>query len=58
MVGDGVERRLAAILSMDVVGYSRLMAVDEVGTLGRLTRTTGRTSVPEEPSDLLPSRIV
>ncbi len=36
MVGDGVERRLAAILSMDVVGYSRLMAVDEVGTLGRL----------------------
>ncbi len=36
MAGDGVERRLAAILSMDVVGYSHLMAVDEVGTLGRL----------------------
>ena len=30
-----MERGLAAILSMDVVGYSRLMAVDEAGTLGR-----------------------
>ncbi|VIO78115.1 adenylate/guanylate cyclase domain-containing protein [Bradyrhizobium ivorense] len=28
-----VERRLAAIIAMDVVGYSRLMGVDEVGTL-------------------------
>jgi class 3 adenylate cyclase/TolB-like protein/Tfp pilus assembly protein PilF len=28
-----VERRLAAILAADVVGYSRLMGVDEVGTL-------------------------
>ena len=26
---DGVERRLSAILSADVVGYSRLMAEDE-----------------------------
>jgi adenylate cyclase len=31
-----VERRLAAILAADVVGYSRLMARDEAGTLGRL----------------------
>ena len=30
------ERRLAAILSADVVGYSRLMGVDESGTLARL----------------------
>ena len=30
------ERRLAAILSADVVGYSRLMAADEAGTVGRL----------------------
>ena len=29
-------RRLAAILIADVVGYSRLMGVDEVGTLTRL----------------------
>jgi class 3 adenylate cyclase len=29
-------RRLAAILTADVVGYSRLMAVDEAGTHARL----------------------
>ena len=32
----GVERRLAAILAADVVGYSRLMAADERGTHARL----------------------
>jgi adenylate cyclase len=32
----GVERRLAAILAADVVGYSRLMEVDEAGTLARM----------------------
>jgi adenylate cyclase len=31
-----MERRLAAILAADVVGYSRLMAADEEGTLTRL----------------------
>lgn len=31
-----MERRLAAILAADVVGYSRLMGVDEAGTLERL----------------------
>jgi adenylate cyclase len=31
-----VERRLAAILAADVVGYSRLMGMDEEGTLARL----------------------
>jgi adenylate cyclase len=31
----GVERRLAAILCMDVVGYSRLMSSDEEGTHAR-----------------------
>src|ERR671919_3211770 len=31
-----VERRLAAILAADMVGYSRLMEVDEAGTLARL----------------------
>jgi class 3 adenylate cyclase len=29
-------RRLAAILAADVVGYSRMVADDETGTLGRL----------------------
>jgi adenylate cyclase len=31
-----VERRLAAILAGDIAGYSRLMGVDEEGTLARL----------------------
>ena len=31
-----VERRLAAVLAADMVGYSRLMEVDETGTLARL----------------------
>ena len=31
-----MERRLAAILAADVVGYARLMSVDEAGTLARL----------------------
>ena len=36
MSEDRVERRLAAILAADVVGYSRLMGADEEGTLARL----------------------
>lgn len=36
MAGERVERRLAAILAADVAGYSRLMGVDEVGTLADL----------------------
>src|SRR5712671_2956280 len=32
----GPERRLAAVLAADMVGYSRLMEVDETGTLARL----------------------
>ena len=36
MTEEPVERRLAAILAADVVGYSRLMGIDEVGTLRRL----------------------
>ena len=31
-----VQRRLAAILAADVVGYSRLMGEDETGTLAQL----------------------
>jgi class 3 adenylate cyclase/TolB-like protein/Flp pilus assembly protein TadD len=34
--GKPVERRLAAIVAADVVGYSRLMGADEVGTLRAL----------------------
>ena len=31
-----MERRLAAILVADVVGYTRLMGADEVGTLRQI----------------------
>ena len=37
MVPQGVERRLAAILSADAVGYSRLMADDEADTIRVVT---------------------
>ncbi|MCZ6454790.1 MAG: adenylate/guanylate cyclase domain-containing protein [Alphaproteobacteria bacterium] len=36
MSEERVQRRLAAILAADVVGYSRLMGADEAGTLARL----------------------
>jgi adenylate cyclase len=36
MAEEHLRRRLAAILSADVVGYSRLMGLDEAGTLLRL----------------------
>ena len=36
MAADNITRRLAAIVSVDVVGYSRLMGVDEEGTLAAL----------------------
>jgi TolB-like protein/class 3 adenylate cyclase/tetratricopeptide (TPR) repeat protein len=36
LTGPHVERRLAAILAADVAGYSRLMGVDDVGTLQAL----------------------
>lgn len=36
MERERVERRLAAILMADVVGYSRLMGADDEGTLAQL----------------------
>src|SRR6202030_2531139 len=36
MAEERLQRRLAAILSADVVGYSRLMGIDEARTLARL----------------------
>ncbi len=36
MAGEDIERRLAAIMSADVAGYSRLMGTDEAGTLSAL----------------------
>ncbi len=37
MTAERVERRRAAELAADVVGYSRLMGADEEGTLARFT---------------------
>ena len=36
MAEQRVQRRLAAILAADVVGYGRLMREDETGTLAQL----------------------
>src|SRR3954454_1212841 len=36
MPAEAVERKLAAILAADIAGYSRLIGVDEEGTLARL----------------------
>ena len=36
-MSESTQRRLTAIVAIDVVGYSRLMGIDEVGTLRRLT---------------------
>ncbi len=36
MVAERVQRRLAAILAADIVGYSRLMEADEANTLAQL----------------------
>jgi adenylate cyclase len=58
----GMERRLAAILSADVQGYSRLMGEDEVATIRTLTAHRGvmaqliqqhRGRVVDDPGDNL-----
>jgi adenylate cyclase len=36
------QRKLAAILAADVVGYSRLMGRDKTGTLARLAAISSR----------------
>ena len=47
MATDRVERRLAAILAADVAGYSRLMGVDEEGTLAALKTVRRELSDPK-----------
>ena len=42
-----VQRRLAAILAADVVGYSRMMGADETGTLRRLNVLRGEVLHPK-----------
>src|SRR5216684_2304482 len=47
MNADRVERRLAAILAADVAGYSRLMGVDEEGTLAALKAVRRELADPQ-----------
>ena len=46
MVEVRTQRRLAAILAADVVGYSRLMAEDETGTLNALKQIRAELTDP------------
>ena len=41
-----MKRRLAAILAADVVGYSKLMAGDEEGTLSKLSQVLSELISP------------
>ena len=43
---ENIERRLAAILAMDVVGFSRMMGADEPGTLQRLKQVRAHITDP------------
>src|SRR5262249_11608923 len=47
MAEERVQRRLAAILAADVVGYSRLMQLDEAGTLAALKTRRREVLQPE-----------
>jgi hypothetical protein len=58
-----VERRLAAVLAADIAGYSRLMGIDEEGTLARPTSSIAIDRVrvfthlgPKRTSALDPAR--
>jgi len=46
MAEERLQRKLAAIMAADVVGYSRLMEADEVGTLNRLKALHQELFVP------------
>jgi TolB-like protein len=47
MASSGAKRRLAAIMSLDVVGYSRLIGEDEAGTLAALRALRNDVVRPE-----------
>lgn len=46
MENGAAERRLTTILAADIVGYSRMMAVDEAGTLNRIKRLRAEVIEP------------
>ena len=48
-----MERRLAPVLSADVVGYSRLMVADEEGPLAQLSGDAAPTSAVGHRADMI-----
>ena len=48
MAEERVQRRLAAILAADVVGYSRLIEADEEGTRARLRNIQSELIDPQD----------
>ena len=54
MGGERVERRLVAVLAADVAGYSRLMGIDEEGTLARLKALCGPGDSGERVITVMP----
>ncbi len=47
MTEDTVERRLSTILAADVVGYSRLVGIDEAGTVAAVKTLIGALIEPK-----------
>ncbi|MHC4256634.1 MAG: hypothetical protein ACYSUL_13675 [Planctomycetota bacterium] len=45
MAGEGFKRKPTAILSADVIGYSRLMGEDELGTVRTLEANPSYTKI-------------
>jgi class 3 adenylate cyclase len=56
MIVEHVERRLAAILAADVVGFSRLTGLDEEGTMARLSEF--RSELVDPPIETHRGRII
>ena len=46
MAPEDFKRKLTAVFSADVVGYSRLMSADEASTVKTLTTYRGRSWLP------------
>jgi adenylate cyclase len=55
MAEERVNRKLAAILAADVVGYSRLMDADEEGTLSALKQQGRPFSIQRSPPTMAAS---
>jgi hypothetical protein len=53
MSSGNLKHRLAAILSADVAGYSRLMAEDELGTIGTFTEKYAATQPCKDAQTLV-----